>query len=393
MASQLERILRRDRERAVRAAVAAFTRELDRYGTFPREVLDGDISRIVRQNIELFFTALATGRLPAPDELDVVSASAAARAEERVPLHLVVGAYLIGARATLETVYADESLGGVMPAPTVAFVLDYLTVATSAAIGGYLEESRVIAQAAQSVRERLLDSLLSGGPLTDSFGYDLPDRFLVLAVMVGPSSDERRRDVDRAMAAHRKLRRLRAALDELCGDRHLTAIGADGGLILIPVNGPDATALVNALAEAADAEILAGTAAEVPTRVADAARLATEVLEVVRILRRPPGVYAVDDVVVEYQISRPGPACDALAARLAPLEGNADLLDTLRSFLDTGGNRRRAARALGVHANTVDNRMRRVAELTDTDLANPDDRTRLHTAIVARDALRHRSNQ
>ena len=52
---------------------------------------------------------------------------------------------------------------------------------------------------------------------------------------------------------------------------------------------------------------------------------------------------------------------------LAPLSAHGELLPTLVAFLDADLNRRTAARALGVHANTVDNRLDRIAELTGVD--------------------------
>ena len=46
------------------------------------------------------------------------------------------------------------------------------------------------------------------------------------------------------------------------------------------------------------------------------------------------------DLHEEYQLARPGPGLHRLAAKLAPLAGHPYLLETLRSFVHHGHNRR-----------------------------------------------------
>jgi DNA-binding PucR family transcriptional regulator len=93
-----------------------------------------------------------------------------------------------------------------------------------------------------------------------------------------------------------------------------------------------------------------------------------------------------DDLVIEYQITRPGPARDALAALIEPLTSQADLLETLRVHMSSGMNRRETARRLEVHPNTVDNRMSRVASAIGLDLSQPRAITQARSAILAYDA-------
>ena len=94
-----------------------------------------------------------------------------------------------------------------------------------------------------------------------------------------------------------------------------------------------------------------------------------------------------EDLVVEYQITRPGPARDALAALITPLTAQADLLETLRVHMSCGMNRRETARRLEVHPNTVDNRMSRVAATIGLDLSQPRAITQARSAILAWDAV------
>jgi DNA-binding PucR family transcriptional regulator len=91
------------------------------------------------------------------------------------------------------------------------------------------------------------------------------------------------------------------------------------------------------------------------------------------------------DLLIEYQITRPGPARDHLAATLAPLENHPELLETLRVHLETGLNRKGTGRRMHIHPNTVDYRLRRITQTTGIDLALPEGISRAHIALLALD--------
>nr|WP_255426726.1 helix-turn-helix domain-containing protein [Pseudonocardia sp. C8] len=59
---------------------------------------------------------------------------------------------------------------------------------------------------------------------------------------------------------------------------------------------------------------------------------------------------------------------------LAPLLDHADLLDTLHVYLDRESSATSAATALGIHRNTVNQRVERAQQLLAVDLTLPDDR-------------------
>ena len=110
-----------------------------------------------------------------------------------------------------------------------------------------------------------------------------------------------------------------------------------------------------------EAEVLAGVVRRVePTEVAD------------RVLARSPRLAEL-----------------ARQRALGPLEEYAerrgsDLIDTLEVFLDADLDRRRAAERLHVHPNTLDYRLRRVAELTGLDLSRAGDLTLAALALKQR---------
>jgi PucR C-terminal helix-turn-helix domain/GGDEF-like domain len=70
------------------------------------------------------------------------------------------------------------------------------------------------------------------------------------------------------------------------------------------------------------------------------------------------------------------------------LERQGELLETLRVFLDEGGNRRRAAERCHVHQSTIKYRLRRIRELLGCDLGDADVRFDLMLAIKVLELLR-----
>lgn len=125
--------------------------------------------------------------------------------------------------------------------------------------------------------------------------------------------------------------------------------------------------------------------ADRPERVGSVAATATEVLRLVCAIGKPPGVYTLDDVLLEYHLTRQDESAQPLGALLDPLTDRPDLLRTVRVFLEEQYDRRRTARRLGLHPNTVDNRLDRVTELTGLNPATPRGVALLMTALALRD--------
>ncbi|MFI6513098.1 PucR family transcriptional regulator [Streptosporangium sp. NPDC050855] len=81
----------------------------------------------------------------------------------------------------------------------------------------------------------------------------------------------------------------------------------------------------------------------------------------------------------------PGTAAAFSSALLAPLVGHgsrADLLGSLRAYLECNGHWDAAAQRLGVHRHTLRYRMRRVADLVGRDLDDPAVRAELWVALA-----------
>jgi len=108
---------------------------------------------------------------------------------------------------------------------------------------------------------------------------------------------------------------------------------------------------------------------------------------VVRLARQvgmPEGGYVLRDVLLEYQLTRPSDAHDALRELLDPLDRNPDLQHTLEVYLAKDLDRRQTATNLHVHPNTLDYRLRRIVELTGLDPSTSRGLQLLGAALAAR---------
>ncbi|WP_416981038.1 PucR family transcriptional regulator [Streptomyces sp. T028] len=388
-----------------RRILGSFVDTIPIYRQLPEEELSGDITRVVESSLHLVARVLRERRGPLPEELSALVASAARRAEEGIPLEAVITAYHLGVQqawdALVEPAERDD-LADVLSANRL--LLLFLGTAVEAICASYLAERQSMLSQEQYARDRVTSVLLRGesvvGPAADA-GIRLAARYLVLSLALGTHPDEHQKGPGGPIASRRKLRRIRGALEEFAGSSAgegleegtvLSVLDAGGGIVLVPLaegggtpwEWATTTRLTDALSRAAGVAVTAAAELAAPEKVKDAAGLTRQVLEVVRAFERPPGLYRLPDVTLEYQLTRPGAGRDALAALLSPLDGHPELLHTLETHLAHRLDRRGTATALHVHPNTVDYRVRRIAHLTGLHPSDPLDTQRLAAAVAAR---------
>lgn len=384
--------------RLARAVVETLANQLPVYRSLPAEELAGDIVQVTQRCIRQFAGVLRHGTMPEPDDFAELRESAARRAEEGVPLDAVLSAYHLGIRVILDLIVPHAQ-----PADLPAVIevqrltLEYLRVVAAAVSAGYFD----VRGEEQEVRQSLLSVLLDGGDadqVATRSGLRLPAGYLVLGLGVGVHPDERRAGIDRSVVARRKIRRLRNALDRATPEGVLATLSPDGGIALLATKtATEPTAkqwssldsVVADLSTAAGADVLAAAVPARPSGVPAAAALAGELRAVAYAFGERTGLYRLDDLTVEYQLTRPGPARDRLAAQLDPVRDKPELLGTLRAYVASGLNRRATATGLHVHPNTVDYRLRKVAALTGLDTTRPAEVLRVRAALAALDATVH----
>ncbi|WP_328611673.1 helix-turn-helix domain-containing protein [Amycolatopsis sp. NBC_00345] len=367
------------------------------YRRLPPEQLAGDITAITRHVVRAFARSLREGRPLSDNELAQLTASAARRAEEGIPLDAVFGAYHAGVREIFAVLAAEAGDGDVAAVSATADqVLGFLGSIIKAVAVGYVDELRTKLGQEHDDRRTLLSVLLGAEPGARAAGITPAERYLVLTVELGRHPDEGTETVDAAIAVRRKLRRFVATFEQVCAEPVLAAMEGTGGLVLLPLSAPADRpelsevdwkgwdAVVARAGRSAGAPVTAAAEAVAAADIPGAATRTAEVLDVVGWFGREPGLYRVDDLLVEYQLTRPGPARDRLAALLEPLDAHPVLLATLECYLAQQVNRRRTAAVLHVHPNTVDYRLRRVHQLTGIDPLQPTGLPRVIAAVAAR---------
>lgn len=322
---------------------------------------------------------------------------AGAWARAGIDLDAVLRAYHDAVRRAFADLAGDRGTGDelIADADQALRLLEAVTVATSAA---YLDEHRAAARHHQTAAQTLVTALLSGHggtALARRTGIAVAPAYQVVALSIGahPGEADPRRSGE--TVARRKLRRLQSALASVLGSTALSLLSADGGTVLVPAGGDDAGARIDTPAVTAESLDVLSAAASVPVtatvltgstaRIPELAAQAHELLDLVRALHRPPGLYRIADLAVEYQLTRPGPAREHLAAMLTPLASHPELLDTLRACVESGFDSAVAARRLGIRTATVTQRKRRIERLTGLEPTAPDGIARASSALLAYD--------
>ncbi|OIK03759.1 PucR family transcriptional regulator [Streptomyces monashensis] len=355
--------------------------QLRGYPELPAEVKDVEIAATARHGMRLFLRG-AAGR-PGPDALEYFQERAAQRAEEEMPLHLLLRTYTLGGqelfRALRETARPAERDALAELAEALFTSIDRVVGAVAES---YLDERTALAAERHEQRRARARALLEGRPPADGSTPDGPA--LVLCLRFADSAPAGG-SPGSPVTVRRLVRRVQAALDRVFGTDVPALLGAEGGHAVVPGGAEPPSRTTELLREAAGAGVrLAAAGAARAADIPRAARLAAEVLRVAAACGRPPGLHRLDDVLLEYHLSRPSEGSDRIAALLDPLAGRPELTETLRTHLEERQDRRATARRLNLHPNSVDHRLARVQELTGVRLTDPRDTALLLAALLLR---------
>ncbi|MGW4633797.1 PucR family transcriptional regulator [Nocardia sp. NPDC004415] len=369
--------------------VGHFAEQVAVCGALPGEAITGDVTTVTRMCLEIVGGVIDGGDVTV--KMDRLAHAAAGWAHEGIPIDTILHAFHEGLRLSMDLVCerdSDADRDTLVDGFRTAMAISDQLCATVART--YIREYRAIAGQHHSSVHTLTSALLAGQPTTTmarECGIGVASAYHVVALSIQRHPDERDRRFDGGVIARRTLRRVQTALAQRCGESVLALLSVDGGTLLIPSDLADEDsldALVAGLSQSARADILATVISAATGEIPDAAQRAHELLDIVERLECLPGLYRFDDLALEYQLTRPGPGRARLGELLAPLDAFPELYETLRVHVANNMNRRRTARLLHVHTNTVDYRMRRVAQLTGFDPIRSADLWQLRSAMIAR---------
>ncbi|GAA2613422.1 helix-turn-helix domain-containing protein [Actinomadura fulvescens] len=368
MAAELARRCESQVNRLARELAERHFTVIPDYESLPEDMRDLEMATTARRAIRQFLQS-AAGVRPADEDFRPFRERAAQRAEEGIELTTLLRTYFIGAEVVWDALRAGARPG---EEPALLWLARHqlrglnrmiaaVTEAYQAERAAILAEERV---AYQEVARALLAGEPAGATAARS-GIRLAPAYLVLNLLIAD-------DVPNVNVIERRvLRRVRANLEGFTDGTPLTLLDARGGHVLLPLNAADRMPeLARLLTDTGPGgeQIIAGAArTQDTTDVPRAAEQAVRIARLAHTTGRPPGVYQLADVLLDYHLSGPADSGRELTALLAPLETHPELLETLRAFLDHDMDRRRTAQALAVHPNTVDNRMARVSSLLGVD--------------------------
>lgn len=321
---------------------------------------------------------------PGDDLYDAARATGRQRAQQRMPLDDVLRSFRLGGRLVWEALI-DRARAGELADPdellNLASWVWTVVDDTSAQVAiAYHATERELVRVDEQRRATLWEGLLHGRAKEPAFalqaahsiGMPVDGPYVVVVLDRGGNGDDR----------------TGAALECGLADVGIVSVWQARAATLVGLLATGDTAAALRVLRA-DPRTPAGVSMAVPslTEVDDAYRQAVLARDTV-----PPGqveVAALADRLPEALLLNSPTLAEALIERRlgpllkVPLAERRLLLDTLNSWLTTGGSVNQTANAVHCHRNTVINRLRRVETITGLDLTNTAAHLELSLALRA----------
>ncbi|MEU4460640.1 helix-turn-helix domain-containing protein [Nocardia fluminea] len=339
---------------------------------------------------------------PGRHDLDSLRRWTVLRAEEGVALHEILAALQLGPKLIIREIRElaePADLRAVMDA--CERLSDYLRYTVAAVAEAYLDERQVLFGQEGDIRAAAIDRLLrgeDGRTAATRAGLVIGDAYLMVRLSIGANTDGVSETPSAEIVKGRRLvKRLQAVFDRYASAPTLTRLDPSGGVAMLPMatsalasldaDPRDAQQLHQMLQSTIGARVTGALVVVSPDEFPAGLQRTGEILELVRHSTRGPGLYRLSDVLLDYQLTRHTAATKALSSLLDAIADSPELVCTLEVYLTNGLNRRRTASVMSVHPNTVDNRLTRIRERTELDIANPLHIQQLGAALAARRAL------
>lgn len=373
--------------------VAYFARANPLYKSFHMDSVQEDLAAVTAQGLRLTIRLLDHRQPPTDRELESIHTLTVRQARKGVPLSAILTLTDEGITAFRNAIVSRAGADDAENLKELNHLLFALTQRLHTFISvSYLAAAPANAQIEDHSTGALVRAMLDGEDPTQialQMGIELAPRYLVLRLLVPlPRPRPGARDgAHQRMQAYRDLAAAQAHLTAHYGASALEAPAPQRGLVLIEgtptwesvcevVQHAQDTVGVQITAIGEDAALEDVHAAGVTTR---------DLSHLVRRLGLPARPYRMEDLALEYQLTRPGVGRDSLIALLKPLDNHPELLETLSVHLANDQHRQRTASELSLHTNTVDNRIKRISQLTGLDPTLPSGLIKLRAAMIALD--------
>lgn len=371
------------------------TAEIPGTDQLPADHFTPHLTTSIIQAVTLIAGAIAEDREVEADEVTAIVAPVIElAAEERIPLALVLRGYFAGMRRVWQEVTGQATAEDLADLILISSqYLGLLEHTVTAMASTHVDVERSAHRSERDVRRELSAALLHGRPvdeLTTRADITLCDEYDLLSIRV--PDDQNLTPPAAELLARRRARLARDLVDELAGPSPLyTFDGKTGFVLLAPISSADDTRyddFARTLTARLGLPVVLVELHNVPRAdLADAATEISELSDLAAALGKPAGSYTLDHLMLEYQLTRPGPARDRLASRIVPLFAHPHLLEALRAHIRFGWDRKQAAAAVHLHPNSFSYRLRRVADITGFDPSDPYDSRMLAAALTVHELI------
>lgn len=360
------------------------------------DFLDREVYSVSLDALRVTIGDLESGRRPRAEQFSGIRAGAACRVHQDITLESFLHAVRIWGKVVWEGVLsctrADVAAEREAALTIAGRVLDHIDLMSVAAAQGYLEELQMLWSDREVIRHDLLDALISGNGdseqvrgLARSLRLRLSENYIVMIVRtVERLSEESKHSLAQQAALRRVVEAVRTHIVPATGSP-LVGIRHGEVITLYPFENPadlgTARRLCSALAcglADADPRIGISSCHQGLAPLAASYAEAREALEIAAGTETHDRVVAFDDVLIDSIIRGSRHAERIHDVTIAPLlaydaEHKAELVPTLRAYVEAGFNLTRCAESRCVHPNTIVYRLRRIRELTGRDPHVPDD--------------------
>jgi sugar diacid utilization regulator len=384
-------------EAIARRMIVRYREEIVDYKLVPDDLLEHDVFGVSLSALRVTMANIEAGRQPSAEELEETQAGASRRVHQNVSLESFLHAWRLWGQTVWQTVLACADPAEPNEREAALYMagklLEHLDLHSTAAAQGFLGELQSMWSDREVVRRDLLDALIAGDGDSDrvrrlarSLRLKLRDDYIVVIVrgQERPAEESPEGSLTARVALRRMAETVRARLRPSAGS---LLVGMRHGEIvaLYPFDEPEELEAVKRagcqVARALDSHDARVGVSGVHRGLAQLSRACSEATEAVEIAVQtamPGRVVAFDDVLIDSIIRSSRHAEHILDSTIKPLQAydlgrRAELVGTLRAYIESGFNLAKSAEILCVHPNTVVYRLGRIKEISGRDPHSPDD--------------------